>query len=151
MEGFREKFDGFASGFGKGKMMVLSTVDSDHVSSRMMSVIQFGGLFYFQTDRLSRKYSQLKNNPRVALCIDNIQIEGTCVEMGRPTDCDMFCQLFKECFPEAYRRYSGLQNGRLFFVRPAHVERWLYIDGAPYIEQFDVAHQAYDLSPYNGV
>ncbi len=41
----------------------------------MMSIIIDGGKFYFQTDKDFRKYEQIKGNPHVALCIDNLSIE----------------------------------------------------------------------------
>lgn len=33
-----------------------------------------------------RKYKQLKGNSNVSLCIDNIQSEGDCEEMGIPLE-----------------------------------------------------------------
>lgn len=41
---------------------------------------------YFQTDNTFKKYNQLKGNNKVALCIDNIQIEGECTELGHPLE-----------------------------------------------------------------
>lgn len=64
--------------------MVLSTSYQDKVTSRMMSVIIFDGEFYFQTDKNFRKYNQIKNNPNVLLCCDNISVEGICTELGKP-------------------------------------------------------------------
>ena len=80
---FEAHMQNFFQEFGSGRHMVLSTSLHDHVTSRMMSVIQMDGLFWFQTDRHFRKYRQLAENPRVALCADNIQIEGLCREAGR--------------------------------------------------------------------
>ena len=83
---FEDIYKAFLQEFGKGKKMVLSTSLQDHVTSRMMSVVQREGIFYFQTDSEMRKYKQLSGNPRVALCIENIQIEGLCREIGRPPE-----------------------------------------------------------------
>lgn len=55
--------------------MVLSTSLNDVVTSRMMSVVLINKKIYFQTDRTFRKYRQLKENPRVSLCVDNMQID----------------------------------------------------------------------------
>lgn len=82
MNTFHDKYQAFLSDFGNGRTMVLSTSENDIVSSRMMSVIQIEGIFYFQTDATFKKYHQLLSNPNVALCIDNIQIEGVCEELG---------------------------------------------------------------------
>ena len=74
--------------------MVLSTSENDIVSSRMMSVILMDGTFYFQTDCTFRKYRQISSNRNVALCIDNIQIEGICEELGHRPDNEDFCRQF---------------------------------------------------------
>ena len=67
---------------GESKKMVLSTSVDNHVTSRMMSVIIIDGNFYFQTDRKSRKLEQIAENPKAALCVDNVQVEGECREVG---------------------------------------------------------------------
>ncbi len=151
MSGFIDKYNGFLSDFGKGRKMVLSTSENDIVSSRMMSVVQINGMFYFQTDVTLRKYRQLTNNHNVALCIDNIQIEGVCEELGHPLLNEAFCNLFQECFKGSYDAYTALKNERLFAVKPTYIERWVYKDGVPYIESFDIKAQLYNFSEYVGV
>ena len=116
MNTFSDKFEAFLSDFGKGRKMVLSTSENDIVSSRMMSVVQIDGVFYFQTDITFRKYRQLSANPNVALCIDNIQIEGICEEIGQPLQNALFCERFEECFKGSYDAYTSLKNERLFAV-----------------------------------
>lgn len=44
---YQEKFAEFLREVGNGKKMVLSTSGHDVVTSRMMSVIQLNGSFYF--------------------------------------------------------------------------------------------------------
>lgn len=39
----------------------------------------------------------------------------------------------------------------LFHVLPAFVERWIYIDGVPYMEMFDIINKKYALERYIGV
>ena len=147
---YQEKYQAFLSEFGKGKKMVLSTSENDRVSSRMMSVVLINGLFYFQTDVTLAKYRQLKSNPNVALCIDNIQIEGMCEEIGHPLQNTAFCECFQQCFKGSYDAYTALKNERLFVVKPTFIERWVYKDGAPFIEHFDVEEQKYEINRYIG-
>ena len=151
MNEFYQKVDEFFSDFGKGRKMVLSTSENDKVSSRMMSVVQIGGELYFQTDRTMKKYNQMMKNNNVALCIDNIQIEGKCIETGHPLDNTIFCDIYKECFKGSYDAYSKLSNERLFIVKPLYIERWIYADGVPYIETFDMSTQQYGFDRYIGV
>ena len=102
----------------KRRKMVLSTAAGDRVSSRMMSVIQMEGLLYFQTDRAFLKYRQLAENKNAALCMDNIQIEGVCRELGHPMQNERFAGLYGKHFPGSFERYSGLKNERLFVMSP---------------------------------
>lgn len=150
MNPFIEKYEAFLSEFGQGRKMVLSTSENDRVSSRMMSVVLINGSFYFQTDIELRKYHQLTINPNVALCIDNIQIEGICSEVGRPFDDSEFCGAFQKCFKGSFDAYSSLKNERLFIVKPLLIERWKYIDSIPYVENFDVENERYSCERYMG-
>lgn len=60
-----------------------------------MSIVVVNKTIYFQTDKTFRKYEQLKGNPRVSLCADNIQIEGYCKEIGAPLDYTEFLNAYK--------------------------------------------------------
>lgn len=147
---FDEKYADFLVEFGKGRKMVLSTSANGKVSSRMMSIVQKDGIFYFQTDRTMRKYWQISENPNVALCIDNIQIEGKAEGAGRPTENQVFSELFKECFKGSFDAYSALENERVFVVRPVFVQRWQYVDGEPYVERFYINKKQYSMEKYYG-
>lgn len=151
MDCFSDKIKLFLSDFGKGRKMVLSTSENNRVSSRMMSVVQIDGIFYFQTDIKMNKYHQIIANNNVALCIDNIQIEGICEEIGHPLKNDVFCNVFKEYFKGSYDAYSSLKNERLFSVKPLYIERWIYKDAVPYIETFDMNSQQYSFDRYSGI
>ena len=151
MSVFTEKYENFLTEFAKGKKMVLSSSENDKVTSRMMSIVCIDGLFYFQTDKNLRKYHQLISNPHIALCIDNIQIEGTCEEIGHPMDNPLFCSKYEECFRGSFKAYSSLKNERLFVVNPMYVERWVYIEGVPFMETFDVKNEEYSLDKYVGL
>ena len=148
---FQEAYSNFYKELGENKKMVLSTSRNDVVTSRMMSMIVLNKKLYFQTDKTLRKYSQLKENPNVSLCIDNIQIEGHCEEVGSPLENLEFINAYKKYFPSSYARYTALDNERLFAVTPTFIERWLYIEGIPYIERFDIVNKQHHLKPYIGI
>lgn len=133
---------------GKHKKMVLSTSLKDYVTSRMMSVVITDNLFYFQTDKNFRKYGQLQGNNKASLCIENIQVEGICKEIGHPLDNPVFNDLFKEGFRGSYDRYSALIDERLFELKPAYIQRWIYVDNEPFIEIYDFGKKLYELKPY---
>lgn len=148
---FENEYLKFWQEFGESKKMVLSTSLNDVVTSRMMSMIVLDKKIYFQTDRTFRKYSQLKGNPNVSLCIDNIQMEGYCEEIGKPDKHIEFSDAYQKYFPSSYMRYTALENERLFVISPMFIERWLYIDKIPYVEIFDVTNKQYSLKPYMGI
>lgn len=148
---FEEAYSKFWQEFGESRVMVLSTSIHDVVTSRAMSVVALGEKLYFQTDETLRKYQQLKENPNAALCIDNIQIEGQCRDVGKPADNIDFCKSYQKHFPNPYRRYLHLKNQRLLMFTPTFIERWLYIDGDPYTEVFDIVNKKHILQEYRGV
>lgn len=147
---FEEEYIKFWQEFGKSKKMVLSTAFNDIVTSRTMSIINLNGKLYFQTDNTFRKYDQLKRNLHVALCIDNIQIEGLCNEIGTPIQNEDFCNAYRDCFPSSFNRYSLLKNERLFAVTPTFIERWVYIGDTPYMQIFDIKNREYIFKQYFG-
>lgn len=130
--------------------MVLSTSYNDAVTSRTMSVIQIDEKLYFQTDCAFRKYNQLKKNRNVALCIDNIQIEGYCEEIGSPIENEAFCNAYKSCFAGSFANYTSLENERLFIVIPTLIERWLYINRVPYMQVIDIPNRTSYTKQYLG-
>lgn len=148
MTNFKKSISTFFEQLGEYKLMVLSTSLNNNVSSRMMSIVVLNGKFYFQTDKTLRKYEQLLGNKNVALCIDNIQIEGTCREIGTPSESPVFCELFETYYKSSYDNYSLLQDERLFEVTPVFIERWIYEDGKPFIETFDFHMEIYQKDTY---
>lgn len=92
---FITAYENFYKELGESKKMVLSTSLNDVVTSRMMSIVILNKKIYFQTDRTFRKYNQLLENPKVSLCIDNIQIEGYCKEVGIPSNNVEFVDAYK--------------------------------------------------------
>lgn len=125
--------------------MVLSTCFEGVVSSRMMSVVRIGELLYFQTCRNFRKYGQIAANPACALCIDNMQIEGVCENIGRPADHPDFMACYRQCFPSSFSMYSLLEDERLFCFTPSLVERYVYQNGSPFLEVLDFNDGSYML------
>ncbi|MDD6395459.1 MAG: pyridoxamine 5'-phosphate oxidase family protein [Firmicutes bacterium] len=145
---FEIKCREFFKQIGNHNTMVLSTSLNDKVTSRMMSIIVIDGKFYFQTDNTFRKYQQIQGNPNVALCADNIQIEGVCNEVGRPQLSPEFCKLYNENFSVSYKLYSELENERLFEIIPTYIQKWIYVDGKPFIGAFDFKNKIYTKQAY---
>lgn len=129
---------------GDHAKIVLATSNSrNRVSARNMSFIVIGKELYFQTDNSFRKYQDLKENNQIALCINNIQIEGICEELGHPLENIEFINKFKKYFKSSFETYSSLESERLFIIKPTFIQRWTYIEDKPVIEQFNINQQTY--------
>lgn len=147
---FEKKLHDLFERLGQSSKMVLATSLDGAVSARTMSVLIKNGRFYFQTDKTFRKYRQISGNKNVALCVDNIQIEGTCKEIGNPTDDMDFCREYQKAFPASFASYSQLENERLFEVMPNFIQQWIYEDGMPFVERFDIQKSVYRKEAYKG-
>jgi hypothetical protein len=44
--------------------------------------------------------------------------------------------------------YSSLDNERLFVIAPTYVERWIYKEGIPFLEIFDIEKKSYNIEQY---
>lgn len=148
---FETAYTNFFKELGESKCMVLSTSVRNVVSSRTMSVIILRKQFYFQTDKTFRKYREIQENNNVSLCIDNIQVQGQCQEIGNPCENEEFSEAYKKYFPSAYKKYTFLNNERLFVVKPTFIEKWNYLNNIPHIETFDILQKEYHFRAYMGV
>lgn len=136
----RELFDRL----GESRIMVLATGDGSRISARSMSVVIYDNKFCFQTDRTFVKYRQLIMNKNAALCCENISVEGTAEEIGRPVENARFCRLYKQHFEGSYNAYSELENEVVFRLTPKLIKMWIYENGLPYVEIYDVENQTYE-------
>ena len=150
LQKFAEQKDLLFQHLGESQKMVLSTSLNDKVTSRTMSIIIVDDKFYFQTDIMFRKYSQIQNNPNVSLCIGNIQVEGHCKEIGHPNVNPVFCQLYEKNFPGSYKRYTLLKNERAFEVKPLYIQKWIYESDIPFVEKYDFCKMTYSKDQYVG-
>ena len=68
--------------------------------------------------------------------------------MGRPAGCPWFCEAYRALYPGSYGRYTHLGCERLFAFESTSIRRWLYIEGEPHVELFDMARRHHELRPY---
>ena len=81
-----EDFSALAAEFwkqcDKGLEPALATVDGEGVASRAVAVVPVDGKLCFSTMADSNKMKQIALNPRVALCLEAIQVRGTARAAG---------------------------------------------------------------------
>lgn len=126
---------------GNKKIMVLATSYDNRVTARSMSCIILNNKIYFQTDKTFLKYQQILNNPNVALCIDNIQIEGTANIRKHPFEEENkeFTKAFEKNYKSSYDSYTNLENEVVVEVEPLFITLWKYENGYPFRDFLDVS------------
>lgn len=148
---FDHKVDELFQGLGLSQIMVLATSEGNRVTARSMSIIIDSRKLYFQTDKNFCKYRQIKSNANVAVCYNNIQIEGICKEIGHPFEQEnnLFTQKYKECFRSSYDKYTHLANETVFVITPILITVWAYDNGKPYREFYDFNREKYIKEYYD--
>ena len=136
----------------KNNKMILATCSNNRVTARMMSIVNQGMTIFFQTDKEYLKYQQIVENPNVALCTGNIQIEGTAKITCQPYENPFFIESYKRQHPSAFEKYSHLSDNVIIEVSPTLVTFWKYTpDRKPYRDFLDVrqkeAYREYYLKP----
>jgi len=108
-------------------IMVLATSCKDRVIARNILIANDGLDIYFFTWGHSRKCIQMKANPKVALCKDKVQIEGTAEILG-----DLFSQknkkytdIIRNKFPESIKRWERKPEMVIVRIKP----NFICVDG----------------------
>jgi len=108
------------------KIMALASSVKDHVMVRNVSCLIYDEAIYFKTDKNFRKTKQLYENPRVALCVGGIQVEGIATIKGLVVDEPerKFEKLYQKYLWGSYNAYSHEDTEILVEVKPIFVEIW---------------------------
>lgn len=127
----------------RNNTMVLATCSENRVTARAVSIINQGMKIYFQTDFEFLKYRQIKENPNVALCHGNIQIEGQAKITCHPFENPYFIENYKNQHKTAFEKYSHLKDNVIIEVEPSFITFWKYteVDRKPYRDFLDVKEQ----------
>ena len=110
---YKDTMQMFIEEIKKHQLMILATSDGVQVTARQMRCIPDGLMIYCITNCYSRKYKQMQENPKVALAVAGLQIEGDASLLGKPLDerNAEFIQVFKEAQPEAYQ--MNIEKGNI--------------------------------------
>ncbi len=118
---------------GQTRFLVLATASGNRVTARTMSIVNEGLGIYFQTEACMDKCMQMAENPCVALCFENVQIEG--IAQSKGCVCDEGNQLLRDRYCEHHRRsferYCHLDGQVFVEVRPTRVTLWKYLGSKP--------------------
>lgn len=150
MDIYEEKLQELFEQFKVATKFVVATSKENRVTARTMSCICVDGAIYFQTDNRFLKYNQLLANPQVALCINNIQIEGIASILGKPLDAKnlFFAKLFEQYYKSSFDSYTALETEVLIQVDPTRITVWEYEEDMPIRIIFDLVNKEYLEEPY---
>jgi general stress protein 26 len=142
---YKKEFERLFNVIGKAQKMTLATSSNNHVTARTMSFIIEDEKLYFQTDSKFNKMQQIEVNPLVAVCWNNIQVEGRCEILGHPLEASnlFFREAFEKYYPGSYEKYSHLESEVVIRVIPNMITTWEYDNGRPYREFFSFEDRYY--------
>jgi len=126
--------------FNNNKIWILATSANDRVSARSISIVNKGLKIYFQTHKDFLKYKQIRENNKVALCWNNVQIEGIANIKGNPLkeENKEFIRLFKKFHKGSFDMYTKLDGQVVIEIEPKSISIWKYIDSKPYIDYLSI-------------
>ncbi len=125
----------------KNGIMVLATCADDRVTARAVSCVSNGLLIYFQTGSDLLKFRQIKENPNVALCAGNMQIEGRAIIRSQSLSENDFIEKYKIKHRSAFERYSSMKKSFVVEVEPALITFWKYLDNKPCRDILDLVEK----------
>lgn len=101
-------------------VMVLATSHNDRVIARNVLIASKGLDLYFFTWRHSRKCKQISENPRVALCKDDVQIEGLAEILGTLLEekNKEYADILRNKFPDSVKRWENRPGMVIIRIRP---------------------------------
>ena len=137
---------------GVSKIMALASSVDDYVMVRNVSCLFYDEKIYFKTDKHFRKTQQLFDNPRVALCWNGVQVEGTARSLGLVADQpdQRFANLYRQHLWGSYNRYSHEDTEILIEVTPGFVEIWDTTDDNSAFQIFiDFPAHTVEVKPYD--
>lgn len=138
---------------GHNKIMVLATAVDNIVSARTVSTICIDKKIYFQTDLKMQKAKEIERNPHIALCWQGIEIKGVAKNIGSTTLLEnrFFVEQFKHYYPNAFKKYTYLENECVFCVSPILIKWWNYIGDKVILEYFNCETDSYRFEEYADV
>ncbi|MDR1217992.1 MAG: pyridoxamine 5'-phosphate oxidase family protein [Treponema sp.] len=119
---------------GEYKIMALATSNQNHPTARFMSCIVYENKIFFQTGTDLIKYKQICENNNVALCVDNIQMEGIANILGRINDKQNseIMEIYKKHYKNSYETYMHNETEVLIEIILKEIIKWDYENGKPY-------------------
>lgn len=128
--------------FAENRDIVLATSYDDRVTSRTVSFVNKDLNLYFISWDHNKKILQIANNPRVALTLLNIQIEGRAKVLGKPTDYQDVGDLFRAKFSDRwFDAFSHIQEMVLVEIKVEYLVKFETINRRFHLQNIDLVNK----------
>jgi general stress protein 26 len=113
--------------------ITLATSSNGRVTARTMSIVNDGLNIFCQTDKRFIKVEQIQSNPKVALSVENIQIEAKAEIKGHPFSDEnkRFSELYRIKHKTSFDKYSSSENETVLLFIPEKITLWKYLEQKP--------------------
>ena len=127
----------------ENKYISVATAQDGRVRVRVVDYANVDLSIGFLTWVHSLKMEHIRHNPQIALCINNLQIEGRAVMTGHPglESNRLFIERFQERNPNPYRNFIQRDDVTTIMVEPALMIVMTYADKHLYSDHLDLIQQ----------
>jgi uncharacterized pyridoxamine 5'-phosphate oxidase family protein len=109
------------------KEIILATCADNKVTARMMCPLNDGLTIMFGTNKNSTKIKQIKQNPNIALAIENLKIEAIAEIFGSPKRNTFFNNEYPKKYPHLGDTYPENPDDILIIAKPVKISLFKYI------------------------
>ncbi len=128
--------------FSENREIILATSYKDRVTSRTVSFVNKDLKIYFISWEHNKKIRQIANNPRVALTLLNIQIEGRAKVLGKPTDYQDVGDLFRAKFSDRwFDAFSQIPHMVLVEIEVEYLVKFENINRRFHLQNIDLVNK----------
>ena len=128
--------------FTENREITLATSYNDRVTSRTVSFVNKDLRIYFISWEHNKKIQQIIKNPRVALTLLNIQIEGSAKVLGKPIDYQEVGDLFRAKFSDRwFDAFSHIQEMVLVEIEIDYLVKFENINRRFHLQNIDLVNK----------
>ena len=124
--------------------IVLATSLNNRVTVRTVNYASEGLTIIFGSWTHLKKIAQIRANAKVALCRDNVSIEGIAEMVGSPQDEEnkRFVGIYKKKLPGLFESWFAHFSGTVFVkVTPTLIVSFVSKDNKPFLEYLDLENK----------
>jgi len=131
-------------------VIVLATSFDDRATARTVTYASKGLEVYFMSWGHHKKCVQIRGNPKVALCRDNLTMEGLGEILGNPLDekNKEYAEIYRNKLPREFEGFARIPGMVLVKVTPTFMVSWVRIENRFFLEHLDLENKrAYLKTP----